>query len=80
MSDVTVSMQPDVDGFTRLAQAIRPLVSGHPQDSGIYPLAEGLDAFAARYLLIAMAEKTLDIQYYIWENDMSGQMLFSAVL
>lgn len=80
MSDVTVSMQPDVDGFTRLAQAIRPLVSGHPQDSGIYPLAEGLDAFAARYLLIAMAEKTLDIQYYIWENDMSGQLLFSAVL
>ncbi len=80
MSEVTVSKQTDVDGFTRLAQAIRPLVSGHPQNSGVYPLAEGLDAFAARYLLIAMAEKTLDIQYYIWENDMSGQLLFSAVL
>ncbi|MBK0032778.1 phospholipase D family protein [Erwinia sp. S43] len=80
MSEVTELNQPSVGGFTRLAQAIRPLVSGHPQDSGIYPLAEGLDAFAARYLLIAMAEKTLDIQYYIWENDMSGQLLFSAVL
>ncbi|MFG1173001.1 phospholipase D family protein [Erwiniaceae bacterium CAU 1747] len=80
MSEATVSKHPHVDGLTRLAQAIRPLVSGHPHDSGIYPLAEGLDAFAARYLLIAMAEKTLDIQYYIWENDMSGQLLFSAVL
>nr|WP_314419690.1 phospholipase D family protein [uncultured Erwinia sp.] len=80
MSDATVAKQADVDGLTRLAQAIRPRLSGHPRHSGIYPLAEGLDAFAARYLLIAMAEKTLDIQYYIWENDMSGRLLFSALL
>lgn len=80
MSEATVVNPIDTGGLTRLAQAIRPLVFGHPEQSGIYPLAEGLDAFAARYLLIAMAEKTLDIQYYIWENDMSGQLLFSAVL
>ena len=64
----------------RLQRAIMPLVAAHPLHSGIYPLAEGLDAFAARYLLIAMAQQTLDIQYYIWQNDMSGRLLFSALL
>lgn len=27
-----------------------------------------------------MAEKTLDVQYYIWEDDMSGRLLFSVLL
>ncbi|MBP2170908.1 putative cardiolipin synthase [Erwinia toletana] len=65
---------------TRLARAITPRVARHPHQSGIYPLGEGLDAFAARYLLISMAERTLDVQYYIWQNDMSGRLLFSALL
>lgn len=64
----------------RLAQAVIPLAEQHPEHSGIFPLTEGLDAFAARYLLISMAERSLDIQYYIWQNDMSGRLLFSAVL
>lgn len=65
---------------TRLSRAISPLVRKHPDHSGIYPLEEGMDAFAARYLLMTMAEHTLDIQYYIWQNDMSGRLLFSAML
>ncbi|KGT95563.1 hypothetical protein NG99_02785 [Erwinia typographi] len=74
--------QPDepVFGQTRLTRAVSPLVEEHPEHSGIYPLEEGLDAFAARYLLMTMAEHTLDIQYYIWQNDMSGRLLFSAML
>lgn len=67
------------NGWTRLTQAISPLVKRHPELSGIHSLADGLDAFAARYLLTAMAESTLDIQYYIWQNDMSGRLLFSAL-
>jgi len=65
---------------TSLTRAVSPLAETHPGYSGIYPLEEGLDAFAARYQLIAMAEQTLDIQYYIWQNDMSGRLLFSAIL
>ena len=70
----------DVESSTRLGRAVGPLVGQNPEHCGIHPLPEGLDAFAARYLLISLAEKTLDIQYYIWENDMSGRLLFSAVL
>jgi putative cardiolipin synthase len=81
MTDTLHPPQTDTSATaTRLAQAITPLVASHPDYSGVYPLAEGLDAFAARYQLISMAESTLDIQYYIWQNDMSGRLLFSAVL
>lgn len=69
-----------VSSRTRLTRAVSPLVENHPEHSGIHSLEEGLDAFAARYLLTSMAEHTLDIQYYIWQNDMSGRLLFRAVL
>lgn len=50
---------------TQLGQAIAPRVEEHPGKSGIYPLQNSLDAFAARVLLTQAAERTLDIQYYI---------------
>ena len=65
---------------TRLGRAITPVLAEHPGVSGIHPLSDSLDAFAARYLLCGMAEKTLDVQYYIWQDDMSGRLLFSALL
>src|SRR5512142_2881504 len=51
----------------------------HPDRSGIVPLPDGHDAFAARALLADAAERTLDVRYYIWHNDMSGTMLFAAL-
>lgn len=66
-------------GATRLGQAISPLVEAHPGMSGIFPLADARDAFAARALLARAAERTLDLQYYIWHADMSGTLLFNAI-
>lgn len=65
---------------TPLGQTLSPQIEEHPGLSGIYPLADGLDAFAARVLLSGVAEKTLDVQYYIWRDDMTGVMLFKALL
>jgi putative cardiolipin synthase len=42
-------------------------------------LAEGPDAFAARALLAAAAERSLDVQYYIWHNDTTGTLLLDAL-
>jgi len=64
---------------TKLGRAIGPLAEAHPNLSGIYALPEGHDAFAARALLTRAAERTLDIQYYIWRKDMTGTLLFDAV-
>lgn len=64
---------------TRLGQAVAPLAQAHPGKSGIYPLADARDSFAARVLLARAAESTLDLQYYIWHADLSGTLLFNAV-
>lgn len=64
---------------TRLGRAITPLVEAHPGLCGIYSLADSRDAFAARALLAEVAERTLDVQYYIWQKDMTGTLLFEAL-
>ena len=47
--------------------------------SAFYPLSLPTDAFASRVFLIDNAKKTIDIQYYIYENDTIGK-IFSAHL
>ena len=64
---------------TRLGRAIAPRIAAHPGTSGVYPLADAHDAFAARALLARAADRTLDVQYYIWRKDMTGTMLFAAL-
>ena len=64
---------------TRLGQALAPQLRAHPGLAGVLPLAGGHDAFAARATLAQAAERTLDIQYYIWRDDLSGSLLFDAV-
>ncbi len=64
---------------TRLGTAIEPRVRSHPDTSGIFPLADGRDAFAARLLLAQTAERSIDIQYYIWNDDLTGMLLYRAL-
>ncbi len=64
---------------TFLQRAVEPLVQAHPGRSGIHTLDDGLDAFAARMRLAQSAERSLDVQYYIWHGDMTGRMLFDAL-
>ena len=47
--------------------------------SAFYPLHNALDAFVARMLIADKAEKTLDVQYYIYNNDLVGK-LFTRIL
>ncbi len=64
---------------TRLGRATAPLVELHPGRSGVLALRVGGDAFAARALLADAAERALDLQYYIWQADMSGTLLLDAL-
>src|SRR5687767_5346707 len=75
----TASMALEDTGATRLGKAVSPLTQAHPGVSGIHPLRDARDAFAARFLLAEAAERTLDVQYYIWHQDMSGILLFQAL-
>ncbi len=64
---------------TRLGAAILTEQVNHPGQSGIIPLAGGGEAFAARVLLARAAEKTLDVQYYIWQDDTTGYLLMEEL-
>lgn len=64
---------------TALGKSIRPLARSHRKKSGVVALPDGRDAFAVRAGLADAAERTLDVQYYIWHDDMSGTLLFDAL-
>jgi putative cardiolipin synthase len=64
---------------TRLGRAITRRVAANPGQSGIYALSNARDAFAARVLLARAADRSLDLQYYIWHDDTTGRLLFEAV-
>lgn len=63
-------------GLTRSA---RTLAAVHPGLSGVAPLADGPGAFAARVALIDAAERSVDAQYYIWHDDLTGSILLDAL-
>ncbi|MGJ7507489.1 phospholipase D family protein [Variovorax sp. GT1P44] len=64
---------------TRLAQSLRALTAAHPGKSGIHALSVAEDAFAARIVLTQIADRSLDLQYYIWHGDTTGQLLWEAI-
>lgn len=52
----------------------------HPGDSALYVLGNGLDAFAARVAIIDGAEHAVDAQYYIYHDDVTGDLLLQRML
>jgi putative cardiolipin synthase len=53
---------------------------GKPGETGIHLLDSGHDAFVARAVLAQKADKTLDVQYYLYHNDLSGKILLAQLL
>lgn len=65
---------------TKLGRTLVPLKEAHPGNAGIFPLSRGLDAFLARMVLADAAERSLDVQYYIWHGDTTGRLLLEQLL
>lgn len=64
---------------TPLGHAISTELAAHPGLTGIDPLPDAAEAFAARVDLVRSAQRTLDVQYYIWRNDLTGTLLLEAL-
>jgi len=47
--------------------------------NAVWMLPDGYGALAARLLLVQQAQHSLDLQYYIWHDDIAGALLFDAV-
>lgn len=70
---------PPVPASAPLTAAVSAETAAHPGLSGVYPLVTGRDAFAARILLARGAAATIDAQYYIWQNDLTGIRLLAEL-
>jgi cardiolipin synthase C len=67
-------------GNTLLARSLAPRLAQNPGQSIFYPLGTGPDALTARMALARAAQKTLDLQYYIYEIDTTGSALLGEVI
>ena len=66
---------------TRLGKFSQPIMQQwQPDQSGFRPLGDGVEALLARLALADMADKTLDVQYYIWHDDLTGRHFANALL
>jgi putative cardiolipin synthase len=65
---------------TRLGRALASDNEHHPGMSGFHLLGSGLDAFVARMALAGAAERTLDLQYYIFRDDLTGKLILDNLL
>jgi len=63
----------DTDG-THLGTVRRDEMRAHPGQSGFLLLGNGLDAFVARVMLANYAERSIDVQYYLYHNDFVGKL------
>jgi len=67
-------------GGTYLGKQLEGMAEQHPGEAGFYPIADGIDALAARLLLAERAERTLDAQYYLIKNDIVGRAFINTLL
>lgn len=74
--------QPDTGqtALGLLSSQLRQDARSPLQQTGYQLLYDPIDAISGRLLLINRAQKSLDLQYYIWQNDHVGALMCSALL
>lgn len=79
-----IDRQPSLtinDGHeTFLGQAFAQQLVDHPRQSGVFLLGSGLDALVGRAALANLAERSIDVQYYMFHQDTVGQLLIDQLI
>src|SRR5262245_19431315 len=65
---------------TALGEHYATAQARNPELSGMMLLDQGGDAFEARVALADAAERTLDVQTYLWYGDTTGKLMLSRML
>ncbi len=65
---------------TPMGRSIQAHVAQHHGDSGFYLLTSGIDAYLARVHSVAAADMTIDLQYYIFHDDLTGKFLLDQLV
>jgi putative cardiolipin synthase len=74
----TSALEPSAENG--LGKAFLPLAKSHGGDSGFRMLSSGIDGLTARVEMIDAAQRSLDLQYYIFRSDRSGDLIAQALL
>jgi putative cardiolipin synthase len=64
---------------TELGRAVAAVAAAHAPQSGLFVLDSGKDALLSRLALVEAAQRSLDLQYYIWNSDATGRYLAARV-
>lgn len=67
-------------GGTQLGRLYEADIAANPGKSGVMRISSGEKGFRTRVGLADKAEKSLDLQYYLWEVDTSGILLAERIL
>ena len=65
---------------TKLGDFFGPAADEHPGLSGFSLLSQGREAFIVRLALADLAERSLDMQYYMWDGDTTGRIVVDHVM
>ena len=65
---------------TKIGASFAEEAARYPGKSGFSIIRKGRYAFTDRIAMTRLAEKTLDVQYYIWEPDDTGRILAEHLL
>jgi putative cardiolipin synthase len=65
---------------TTLGVKAKTLLGEDTENSAINLIGEGTDAFLTRLILLSLAERSLDVQYFIWKSDLIGKLLFDGMI
>ena len=79
-SQRTVSMVIPDSESTSLGKAFNATLQEYPGLSGVHLLGNGRDAFVGRAVLARLAERSIDVQYYMFHQDTVGRLLINELL
>ncbi len=65
---------------TKLGRQFESAARGHVDNSAFRLLTAGVDGFLVRAEMINVAERTIDLEYFIFRQDETGQLLTDALL
>jgi putative cardiolipin synthase len=65
---------------THFGRQFAPVARANGGNSGFRLLTKGVDGFLTRVQMANAAERTIDLQYFIFRADVTGQLLTDAVL
>jgi len=75
---VTSALDPPIESF--LGKAFPPTAKTHGSDSGFRLVSTGIEGLTVRVEMIDAAQRSLDLQYYIFRADESGNLIAQALL